>query len=95
MTLLLAHLSDPHIGPLPKPRPRDLIGKRLTGYLNWQRRDKIHDMDVLTRLVADMHAHRPDHIMMTGDVMNIGLPAEFPTEQDAVMREVRIERTGA
>ena len=76
--MLLAHLSDPHIGPLPKPRPRDLMGKRLTGYLNWQRRDRIHDMDVLTRLVADMRAQKPDHIMMTGDVMNIGLPAEFP-----------------
>ena len=78
MTFLLAHLSDPHIGPLPKPRVRDLVGKRLTGYLNWQRRDKIHDMDVLGRLVDDMQAHRPDHVMMTGDVMNIGLPAEFP-----------------
>jgi 3',5'-cyclic AMP phosphodiesterase CpdA len=78
VTFVLAHLSDPHIGPLPRPRPRDLIGKRLTGYLNWQRRDRIHDMDVLTRLVADMQAQKPDHIMMTGDVMNIGLPAEFP-----------------
>ena len=23
----IAHLSDPHIGPLPKPRWRELIGK--------------------------------------------------------------------
>ena len=76
-SFLIAHLSDAHIGPLPEPRARELIGKRLTGYLNWKRRDRIHDMDVLTRLVADMRAHKPDHIMMTGDVLNIGLPAGF------------------
>ncbi len=77
-SFLIAHLSDAHIGPLPKAHPRELVGKRLTGYINWKRRDRIHDMDVLARLVADMKAHKPDHIMMTGDVLNIGLPAEFP-----------------
>jgi 3',5'-cyclic AMP phosphodiesterase CpdA len=75
----IAHLSDPHIGPLPKPRWRELIGKRATGYLNWQRgRHRAHDMDALTALVADMRAHNPDHVAMTGDICNIGLPGEFP-----------------
>ena len=27
----LAHLSDPHVGPLPRPRLRELVGKRVTG----------------------------------------------------------------
>ena len=76
--LLLAHLSDAHIGPLPPPQWRELLGKRFTGYMNWKRRSDIHNMDVLTRLVDDMRAQRPDHVMMTGDVLNIGLPAEFP-----------------
>jgi 3',5'-cyclic AMP phosphodiesterase CpdA len=77
--LRLAHLSDAHIGPLPRPLRRELIGKRLTGYINWQRgRAAIHDMAVLSRLVADLKAHRPDHIAMTGDILNIGLRAEFP-----------------
>jgi 3',5'-cyclic AMP phosphodiesterase CpdA len=35
-------------------------------------------MDMLARLVADLKAHRPDHIAMTGDILNIGLRAEFP-----------------
>jgi 3',5'-cyclic AMP phosphodiesterase CpdA len=75
----LAHLSDPHIGPLPKPRWRELIGKRATGYLNWRRgRSRAHCMDALTALVADLRAHNPDHVAMTGDICNIGLPAEFP-----------------
>jgi 3',5'-cyclic AMP phosphodiesterase CpdA len=79
MVFRLAHLSDPHIGPLPRPTLRELMGKRATGYVNWRRgRWRIHDMDMLDALVADMRAHRPDHVAMTGDVLNIGLPAEFP-----------------
>ena len=78
MTLLLAHLSDAHIGPLPRPRPRELAGKRLTGYLNWTRgRSQLHDMDVLGALVADMRAQHPGHVAMTGDIMNLALPGEF------------------
>jgi 3',5'-cyclic AMP phosphodiesterase CpdA len=75
---LLAHLSDPHVGPLPRPRRHELIGKRATGYLNWTRsRSRIHDMAVLDQIVADVKAHHPTHIAVTGDVSNIGLPAEF------------------
>ena len=82
MIFRLAHLSDSHIGPLPEPRWRELMSKRLTGYLNWQRRGRIHNMDVLGAIVADIHAQAPDHIAMTGDILNIGLPAEFPLASD-------------
>lgn len=79
MSFRLIHLSDAHIGPLPQPLRRELIGKRLTGYINWKRgRDRFHSMELLGRIVADIHAHKPDHIAMTGDILNIGLPAEFP-----------------
>jgi 3',5'-cyclic AMP phosphodiesterase CpdA len=78
MAYLLAHLSDPHLGPMPVPRPIDLVGKRAIGYLNWQRkRHAIHRRDVLAALVADMHEQKPDHIAVTGDLVNIALPAEF------------------
>jgi 3',5'-cyclic AMP phosphodiesterase CpdA len=77
--LRLAHLSDAHIGPLPPAQRWELFGKRFTGYLNWKRgRAVIHDMAMLSRVVADIKAHRPDHIAMTGDIINIGLRAEFP-----------------
>ena len=74
----LAHLSDPHIGPLPAPTLRELTGKRLTGYWNWQRgRRLIHNMERLNEVIDDVKAHAPDHIALTGDLVNIGLPAEF------------------
>lgn len=75
---LLAHLSDPHLGPLPPARARELLGKRAIGYINWQRkRHAVHRRDVLAALVADLHAQHPDHIAITGDLVNIALPAEF------------------
>ncbi len=78
MAFLLAHLSDSHIGPIPRPRLRDLAGKRVTGYVNWLRRSHIHNMGTLGQITADIAAHTPDHIAMTGDILNIGLPDEFP-----------------
>lgn len=76
----LAHITDPHVGPLPRPRLRQLLSKRATGFVNWHRgRGKFHDMDVLTALVADMHAQGTDHIACTGDLCNLGLPDEWET----------------
>jgi 3',5'-cyclic AMP phosphodiesterase CpdA len=74
----LAHLSDPHLPPLPAPRLGDLMGKRAFGYLNWTRnRHKYQRRDVLDALVSDMHGHAPDHIAITGDFVNLALEAEF------------------
>src|SRR5207247_1587065 len=78
----LAHLSDPHLPPLPAARLRDFAGKRALGYLNWTRnRHKYHRREVLDALVADMHAQRPDHIAVTGDLVNLALEAEFTPAQ--------------
>jgi 3',5'-cyclic AMP phosphodiesterase CpdA len=74
----LAHLSDPHLAPLPAPRLSELMGKRATGYLHWTRnRFQIHRREVLDALVKDLEAQRPDHIAVTGDLVNIALEAEF------------------
>jgi 3',5'-cyclic AMP phosphodiesterase CpdA len=75
---VLAHLSDPHLAPLPRPRIAELLSKRLTGYLNWRRKRRaIHKSDVLAAIVRDLSDQRPDHIAVTGDLVNIALPAEF------------------
>jgi 3',5'-cyclic AMP phosphodiesterase CpdA len=75
---VLAHLSDPHIPPLPEPRPSELIGKRITGYLNWKlRRGAHHRRDILDRLATDLLAQAPDHVAVTGDLANLSLAVEF------------------
>ena len=74
----IAHLTDPHVGPLPRPAIRHLLGKRFTGYMNWRRgRRDAHDMDVLAALVRDLREQAPDHIVCTGDVCNLGLASEW------------------
>lgn len=74
----LAHLSDPHLNPLPRVRLSELAGKRITGYLNYLRsRRRVHDMAVLERVLADILAEKPDHVACTGDVTHIGLVQEF------------------
>ena len=80
MTFRLAHLSDPHVGPLGRVRLHQLLGKRATGYANWRRgRSRSHDMAVLERLVADLKGQGAGHIACTGDLCNIGLPSEWAT----------------
>lgn len=76
----LAHLSDIHLAPLPLARGYELIGKRITGYINWRRRRHlIHDRLALDALVADLQNQHSDHIAVTGDIANIALPEEFIT----------------
>jgi 3',5'-cyclic AMP phosphodiesterase CpdA len=77
---ILAHLSDPHLGPLSSFRAFELFNKRFTGYANWRRqRRHVHDMAVLDLIVTDILRHVPHHVACTGDVAHIGLPTEFQT----------------
>jgi 3',5'-cyclic AMP phosphodiesterase CpdA len=73
----LAHISDPHLGPLPHVRWRDLASKRVTGYVNWQRhRGRAMASPALGQIMADLAAQKPDHLAITGDLVNLGLDVE-------------------
>lgn len=83
MVFVLAHFSDPHLGPVPRPSWGDLASKRVLGYANWLRsRRLIHRHDILQRLIADAKAHSPDHIVVTGDLTNLALPGEIIAARD-------------
>jgi 3',5'-cyclic AMP phosphodiesterase CpdA len=73
----LAHISDPHLGPLPPIAWQELMSKRITGYVNWQRnRGKVMASPVLNHVMADIKAQSPHHLAVTGDLVNLGLDAE-------------------
>ncbi len=75
---VLAHVSDPHLPPLPSARWAELLGKRATGFINWHRkRHRIHRAEVLARVVADLKARKSDHIAVTGDLVNLSLEREY------------------
>lgn len=74
----LSHFSDPHLGPLPKPTTLQLFSKRIFGYLNWTRNRARTFSDIyLNALLADLATQSPDHIALTGDLVNIALPEEI------------------
>ena len=63
---------------MPPARAGQLLNKRFTGYVNWWRsRHRIHVPQALAGVVADIKAQRPDHIALTGDLVNVALPQEF------------------
>ena len=57
---------------------RDLLNKRVYGYLSWRlRRHAEHSDTVLAALIEDVRSAKPDHIVLTGDLTHLGLPSEF------------------
>lgn len=74
----LAHISDPHLGPLPEPTYRELASKRITGYVNWRRNRRHHHREGVVDLVIDsIRESGPDHLAVTGDLVNLALDAEI------------------
>lgn len=77
-TFTLAHLSDFHLSSLNGVKVRQLLNKRIYGYLRWQlQRRGEHRQEVLEALLRDLHTTTPDHIVVTGDLTHLGLPNEF------------------
>jgi 3',5'-cyclic AMP phosphodiesterase CpdA len=74
----LAHISDIHLGPLPKVKRAELFSKRLTGYVNFRRnRTSNGDVNITAKLTDHLATLKPDHTVITGDLINIGLDEEF------------------
>jgi 3',5'-cyclic AMP phosphodiesterase CpdA len=80
LAFTLAHISDVHLGPLPRGAGwREFRFKRMIGAANWTlRRRHFHDNGVADALAADVIAHKPDHVAVTGDLVNLAAASEFP-----------------
>ncbi len=64
---------------LPQPRWSDLVGKRITGYINWRRkRSAIHQRPILDALIADLKTQTFDHLAVTGDLTNLAAAGRIP-----------------
>jgi len=57
---------------------RELASKRITGYVNWHRnRRKQLFGDTLENLLTSMRAAAPDHVAITGDLVNLATRTEL------------------
>lgn len=85
MTFRIAHLSDVHLSPLPAISFGQLNLKQWLGLANWHLgRKHQQSRAMLDRLTEDVRQQRVDHIVITGDLANLGLQAEL----DAAARYV-------
>lgn len=75
--LRFAHLSDLHLPHEPRLRLTEHFSKRQLSVWSWRRRRAVQSPVVLEALRAEMTAHRPDRILVSGDITNFSLPAEF------------------
>lgn len=72
-----AHISDIHLGPLPKLTLRELFSKRITGFVNWHRNRRKHlFVNTLDLLLSDLKTREPDQLMITGDLVNLATKIE-------------------
>ncbi len=81
--LTLAQLTDVHLGPLPPYWPIHWNVKRTLGYINFYRKRRAYNSRLVTDAVlADLGRQPHDHIAVTGDLANIGMPSEFAAARE-------------
>jgi len=74
----LVHLTDPHLSTLDGEKFSALRGKRWSGYLSWLKNRRKHFLPtVLNRLVDAVRSENADQILLTGDLVHIGLKTEI------------------
>jgi 3',5'-cyclic AMP phosphodiesterase CpdA len=80
----LIHISDPHLSsPEHRLTGRPGWGKRRLGLLSWRRRRRhLHQRKWLDDLTAAVHDAHPDLIVLTGDLVQVGLPEEIAEAAD-------------
>ncbi len=74
----IAHISDLHVLALEGAVPFRLFNKRATGYANirWNRKHA-HKSELVRTIAEHLSASKVDHVVISGDVSNLALEAEF------------------
>jgi 3',5'-cyclic AMP phosphodiesterase CpdA len=74
----IVHITDPHLSTLSGQSLRTLSIKRCSGYLSWTRRRRhIHLPQTLQGLITAVRGESADQIVLTGDLVQIGLADEI------------------
>lgn len=76
--ITLGHLSDLHATDPTDAGVGALLNKRFFGWLSWTlNRHRHYQRHVAEALFEDIQREAPDHVAVTGDLINISLPFEF------------------
>ncbi|HKI97366.1 MAG TPA: metallophosphoesterase [bacterium] len=84
MPFVLMHISDPHFHRLPR-RPGQYLSKRALGALNLVlRRRRQFPPERARRLVERLQREPWQHLLITGDLTQLGTPEEFALAREAL-----------
>jgi len=79
----LVHLTDPHLSHLDDVKFSDIRGKRWSGFASWHKnRRRKYLPAVLEQLSDAVRAENADQILLTGDLIQIGLDSEIAQAAD-------------
>jgi 3',5'-cyclic AMP phosphodiesterase CpdA len=74
----IAHITDLHVFSLEGVTPRDFLNKRWMGGLNLAlHRGRKHQEGLLEAAIDDINRQGYEHLLVTGDLTNLALEAEF------------------
>lgn len=74
----VAHISDLHVLDLVGVPRLAYANKRLLGYANIRfKRKHVHRADTVAKICRAISAAKVDHVVVTGDLTNLGLETEF------------------
>jgi 3',5'-cyclic AMP phosphodiesterase CpdA len=77
-----AHISDLHPPHEPHLTWAQRLSKRQLSVWSWRRRRAIQRPEILTALREDLQQRQLSHIVVTGDITNFSLPAEYRAAAD-------------
>jgi 3',5'-cyclic AMP phosphodiesterase CpdA len=85
----IAHFSDLHLLSLDGVGPHRFLNKRLTGYANLRlKRGSIHRSAYVRGIAREIARLRVDHVVITGDLTNLALEAEFELAREVIQTEL-------
>jgi 3',5'-cyclic AMP phosphodiesterase CpdA len=88
----IAHFSDLHLLALDGVDWRRFLNKRLTGWANLRlKRSAVHVPSHVRAIARDIAAGGFDHVIITGDLTNLALEAEFDLVRRVLEDDLRID----
>ncbi|MEO6079303.1 MAG: metallophosphoesterase [Steroidobacteraceae bacterium] len=72
-----AHISDLHLPHEPRLSWSQKFSKRQLSVWSWRRRRAVQRPEILAALRDDLQARQVAHVVVTGDITNFSLPAEY------------------
>ena len=90
----IAHFSDLHLYAGDEVPAFRLLNKRLTGWINLRyRRGAVHRPRFVRSIAREIAAQGVDHVVVTGDLTNLALEAEFELAREVLEGELGLDPT--